>query len=182
MARGELLFGESAIGSAVTPIDRLRFSPARPQVSPVAIDAVSRADVVMLGPGSLFTSVLAVAALPELKAALATTPAHVLWICNLAPQSGETGSLSGAEHLEALRRAGVRVDVVLHDPAAPLHLTQEEIARAALTVYDAPLAAGEKQAAHNPDGLRSALREIVGAACDAWPAAADNRQQEAVSA
>ncbi|HEY3775906.1 MAG TPA: uridine diphosphate-N-acetylglucosamine-binding protein YvcK [Solirubrobacteraceae bacterium] len=182
VAQGELLFGESAIGSAKTPIDKLRFSPARPQVSPAAIDAVLRADVVLLGPGSLFTSVLAVAALPEMNVALATTPAQVVWICNLAREPGETRSLSGGEHLSALRHAGVRVDAVLHDPGAPLHLTAEEIARAAVPVCEGRLAAAVQLSAHDPARLRSALRDVVKAVGEAGPVASSGRQPEAALA
>jgi uncharacterized cofD-like protein len=178
VARGELLFGESAIGAAAAPVDRLRFSPRRPQVSPVAIDAVSRADVVLLGPGSLFTSVLAVAALPALKAALTVTPAQIVWVCNLTHQPGETRSLSGAGHLEALRRAGVRVDAVLQDPGAAVHLTTAEIARAAVEVHERALAADDRQGAHDPARLRSALREMVHAACEVASATGLNPPQE----
>jgi uncharacterized cofD-like protein len=181
VTQDELLFGESSIGSATAPIDRLRFSPARPPVSPAAIDAVSRADVVLLGPGSLFTSVLAVAALPEMKAALAVSPAQIVWICNLAREPGETRSLSGREHLEALRHAGVRVDALLHDPAAAVHLTRSEIAGAAIGVWEAPLAAEQKQGAHDPNRLRSALREIVEAACEAHPAAGGQAPEAALA-
>jgi uncharacterized cofD-like protein len=178
VASGELLFGESAIGAAAAPIDRLRFSPRRPQVSAAAIDAVSRADVVLLGPGSLFTSVLAVAALPALKAALAVTPARVVWVCNLSHQPGETGSLSGAGHLGALRRAGVRVDAVLQDPEAAVHLTPDEIARAAVGVHQGALAADDRQGAHDPTLLRSALEELVHAACEGRSATGLNQPQE----
>jgi len=182
VAQGELLFGESAIGAAKAPIEKLRFSPARPPVSPAAIDAVSRADLVVLGPGSLFTSVLAVAALPEMKAALAVTPAQIVWICNLTRERHETRSLSGEAHLGALRQAGVRVDLVLHDPAASVHLTPEEILRAAVPVRAEPLVAEMQQAAHDPVRLRSALREILRAAGETWPEASRDRQHEAALA
>jgi uncharacterized cofD-like protein len=178
VARGELIFGESAIGATVTPIDRLRFSPRRPQVSPAAIDAVSGADVVLLGPGSLFTSVLAVAALPALKAALAVTPAQIVWVCNLSHQPGETRSLSGAGHLGALRRAGVRVDAVLQDPEAAVHLTPDEIARAAVRVHEGALAADDRQGSHDPARLRPALQQVVHAACEVRSATALDEPHE----
>jgi uncharacterized cofD-like protein len=182
VSRGDLLFGESAIGSASAPIDRLRFSPARPRVSPAATDSVLGADVVLLGPGSLFTSVLAVAALPDMAAALAATPARVVWICNLTREPGETRSLSGGEHLGAIRRAGVRVDAVLHDPSAPLHLTPQEVARAAVRVCEGRLAAEIQQAAHDPARLRSALRELVRVAGEAGAVSGSDRRHEAALA
>jgi uncharacterized cofD-like protein len=159
LARDDLLFGESAISSARTPIHRLRFSPARPQVAAAAVDAVMSAEVVLLGPGSLFTSVLAVAALPDLKAALASTPARIVCICNLADE-GETRCMSGGQHLDALRREAVRVDAVLHDPVAAVHLGPDEITRANVEEFAGTLCAGAT-GAHDPARLRSALSGIV---------------------
>jgi hypothetical protein len=63
--------------------------------------------------GSLFTSVLAVGALPDINSALADTPARVLWISNLAPQIPETAGMSAADRLAALRSHDVRVDAIL---------------------------------------------------------------------
>jgi 2-phospho-L-lactate transferase/gluconeogenesis factor (CofD/UPF0052 family) len=111
--------------------------------------------------------VLAVAALPALKAALAVTPAQIVWVCNLSQQPGETRSLSGAGHLGALRRAGVRVDAVLQDPEAAVHLTPDEIAHAAVEVHEGALADDDRQGAHDLTRLRSALQEVVHAACEA---------------
>lgn len=161
IAGEELIFGESAIGSAAAPIDRLRFSPPRPAVSAAAVQAIQQADLVLLGPGSLFTSVLAVAALPDLRAALAATPAEIVWICNLVGQAGETGSMPGAAHLDALRREGVRVDGVLHDPSAAVHLAPADVARAGVVAVARRLSAARTPGAHDPRRLRGALRDII---------------------
>ena len=106
------------------------------------------------------------------------TPAQIVWVCNLSHQPGETRSLSGAGHLGALRRAGVRVDAVLQDPQAAVHLTPHEITRAAVEVHEATLAADDRQGAHDPTRLRSALQELVHAACEARSRSGLNQPHE----
>ena len=114
-ADGEIIYGESAIGSS-SRVRRLRFVPESPAVSPAVVEAIERADLCLLAPGSLFTSVIATSALPTVAAALRGTAAPVVWICNLTPDAIETAEMSGAHHLAALRRHGVRVDAALYDP------------------------------------------------------------------
>lgn len=154
-----LIEGESAIGRACATIRRLRFDPPRPQVSSCVRDAIAEADWVLLGPGSLFTSVLAVCALPEIASALALTPARVVWICNLAAQPGETAGMSALDHLRALRRHGVRIDEVIHDPGAELHFTPAQLARARLDGVPRRLR-GVDPDLHEPELLRRALHEL----------------------
>jgi uncharacterized cofD-like protein len=158
-AAGRSIRGESTIGAALKRIEGLSFEPARPDVSPVVIDAIDGADWVLLGPGSLFTSVLAVGALPDIRAALQDTRAHVLWVCNLEPQIPETAHMSAADHAAALARHGVRVDSVLYDPAACLCFTASELAACGLHGLACPLM-GPDRARHDPALLGTALRRV----------------------
>lgn len=151
--------GESAIGRACATIRRLRFDPPRPHVSSRVRDAILDADWVLLGPGSLFTSVLAVCALPDIASALALTPARVVWICNLATQPGETAGMGALEHLRALRRHSVRMDAVVHDPEAELHFTAPQLARVRLDDVSRRLQGAEPNL-HDPELLRRALLEL----------------------
>jgi len=170
-AGGRLIHGESAIGRANARIRRLRFSPERPRVSPTALHAIAHADWILLGPGSLYTSVLATCALPEIASALSDTPARVVWICNLQAQPGETEGLSAANHLAAIRRHGVRVDTVLYDPTAELRFTPHQLARARVHGISRPLRNG-KPGLHDPTLLHHALRELFVAGARAQPIAA----------
>jgi uncharacterized cofD-like protein len=80
-----------------------------------ALQAIADAELIVLGPGSLFTSVLPALLVPGIREAIAGTTALVLFACNVATQSGETADLDLADHFEALERhgAGRLVDVVL---------------------------------------------------------------------
>ena len=71
----------------------------------------------MLGPGSLFTSVLATCVVPEVAEALGKRVGGRVYVCNLRPQQHETERFSAADHLAVLADHGVPVDVMLHDPA-----------------------------------------------------------------
>lgn len=79
-------------------------------------EALAGADQIVIGPGSLFTSVLAAAIVPDVKAALAATSAQRVYVCNLLPQVPETSGFDVAAHVEALNAHGVVVDIVLCDP------------------------------------------------------------------
>ena len=160
-AGGGIIFGESAIGTSHAVIRRLRFRPARPKVTAAALHAIASSDYVLLGPGSLITSVLAVCALPDVASALAATPARVIWICNLEAQAGETTGLSARNHLSVLRRHGVRVDAVLYDPEAELSFAPKYLARQRVEAIARPLLNG-RRGVHDPALLRQALCEMFG--------------------
>lgn len=157
----ELIFGESAIGTARATISRLRFSPERPRVSDGVLESISCSDLVLLGPGSLYTSVLAVCALPDVSCALAATAARIVWICNLKPETGETAGLTARAHLAVLRRHGVRVDAVLCDPEAELSFAPAQLARRHVEAIPRPLEDRCRPGVHDPALLRTALREIL---------------------
>lgn len=80
-----------------------------------ALAALAAADQVVIGPGSLFTSVLAVVVVEQLREALATTSAQKVYVCNLRPQVPETDGYDAAAHVRALAAHGVDVDHVLVD-------------------------------------------------------------------
>jgi uncharacterized cofD-like protein len=151
--------GESAIGTTAAPVHRLRFDPPRPRVSDSVRDAIADADWVLLAPGSLFTSVLAVCALSDVVSALAATRAHVAWICNLAEQPGETTGMTALDHLRALRSHDVRADAVIYDPGAEVHFTPTQLARARVEAIPRPLRTGRRDV-HDPQLLRAALKDL----------------------
>jgi len=129
--------------------------PPDPEPPAAALQALATADQVVLGPGSLFTSVLAVVAVPAIRQALATTPGRKIYVCNLRPQVPETEGYDVAAHVEALRGHGLEVDVVLcHPGALPLGSPGVECVERTLARPDG--------SAHDPVALASALSDLVG--------------------
>lgn len=156
---GGLLHGESAIGVSATRIHRLHFLPERPDIPGAVLEAIDHADFVLLAPGSLFTSVLAATALPDVAAALAGTAARVVWICNLEADMIETAGMAGIDHLAALQDHGVRVDVALYDPRASLKFDAQELAERGLEPRPRSLEGG-RRGMHDPKRLRAQLRAL----------------------
>jgi uncharacterized cofD-like protein len=101
-------------------IKRVELDPPDAPASPAAVDAIAHADQIIVGPGSLYTSVLAAVAVPGVRESVAASPASVVYVCNLSPQVPETEGYDVAAHVEALSEHGLRVDVVVCDPAAPV--------------------------------------------------------------
>jgi uncharacterized cofD-like protein len=92
--------------------------PPDSEPAPGAVPALLGADQVVIGPGSLYTSVLAACCVPALRDAIAVTRAQRVYVANLREQLPETAGYDVAAHVAALERHGVLVDVVLADPRA----------------------------------------------------------------
>jgi uncharacterized cofD-like protein len=129
--------------------------PADPEPPAAAIEAIAAADQVVIGPGSLYTSVLAVVAVPALREALARTRARKVYVCNLRQQEPETAGYDVAAHVDALLAHGLEVDVVLCHPGA--------LPRGDVTVpcVERPVAKADLRA-HEPAQLAAALSDLVG--------------------
>jgi uncharacterized cofD-like protein len=98
-----------------TNIRRISVEPANAAAPMVAVEDIERANLVVIGPGSLFTSVLAACVIPGITQALAGTKARKVYVANLHPQIPETAEFTLDDHVEALLRHGVVPDVVLVD-------------------------------------------------------------------
>jgi uncharacterized cofD-like protein len=110
MNDGSTVFGETKITASKLRIVRLRMVPADAQPLPETLDAISKADMITIGPGSLFTSLvpnLLVHGIPE---AIAGSKAIKVYICNLMTQANESLGLTAADHIRKLyEHAGVPI-------------------------------------------------------------------------
>ncbi len=104
LENGRVVHGETRISASRNPIRRLRLSPCRVRPLPAAIEAIDHADLILMGPGSLYTSVLPNLLIPEIAAAIARSKAPRVYIANLMTQPGETTGYGLADHLCAIQR------------------------------------------------------------------------------
>ena len=109
------VLGESKISAANAPIHRVYLQPERPAAYPDAVRAILDADIVVVGPGSLYTSILPNLLVDGIAKALVSTQALRVYVCNVATQPGETDEFRASDHVQALLRhvRGRPIDVVL---------------------------------------------------------------------
>lgn len=96
-------------------IDGVYVLPGDPELPSGVADELARADVIVAGPGSLYTSVLAVLCIPKIKAAIRSSKAKKIYVANLRPQIAETDGFDLSDHISALLDHGFIPDVVLAD-------------------------------------------------------------------
>ena len=101
---GEKIFGESLISKSTKPINRIGCIPENPPALPAAIESIREADLIVLGPGSLFTSLLPNFLVPEIVEALLKNNSPKIYISNLMTQPGETDGLDVFEHIKSIER------------------------------------------------------------------------------
>jgi uncharacterized cofD-like protein len=111
--------GQVAVAQARGPLSELQVLPADATASPSALEALATADQVVIGPGSLFTSLAAVLAVPGIADAVSAGSGRLVYVCNLTTQDGETLGMGAADHVRALCRVtGLRLpDVVIANDA-----------------------------------------------------------------
>jgi uncharacterized cofD-like protein len=149
---GTTASGRSVVGQvAVQETDgivEVSLDPPDAAAPAEAVDAVESADQIVIGPGSLYTSVLAALAVPALRDAVGRAKARTAYVCNLRPQPPETTDYDVAAHVAALRRHGIEPDVVVVHPgslprgAVETELCEHLVARPNGLVHD-PLALSE---------------------------------------
>ncbi len=155
------VYGQSAV--AVTPgrVEAVRLLPEGSSACPEAVEAVDEADWVVLGPGSWFTSVLPHVLVPELSAALHRTAARRCVTLNLRPD--DPAAMTNLEHLRALAEHApdLRVDVVVADPGAVVHLDElaEQAAAMGAELVLRQVGVGDGSARHDALRLAAAFRD-----------------------
>jgi uncharacterized cofD-like protein len=121
LAGGRKVDGESRISAAGGSIDRLVLEPAGARPNPEVLQAIAKADAIVLGPGSLYTSILPNLLVPGVAKAIERSGALKILACNIMTQPGETDGFAVSQHLRALRdQTGLSlVDYVVVNTESP---------------------------------------------------------------
>lgn len=119
---GSIVCGESFIGSAQrhgAGIKRLKIVPEKPKPVESVLDAIAAADIIVMGPGSLYTSIIPNLLVDGVAEAIINSPAKKLYVCNVMTQPGETDGYTVSDHLRAIKRHSAEgiVDCVLANNA-----------------------------------------------------------------
>ena len=138
-ADGTWVEGESQIALVPrTTIRRVSLEPDQPDPCAQALEAALRADLVVLGPGSLYTSLIPVLLVREIADAIRRSGARVVLVMNLTTEPGETDGYTAADHLLAIRRHAP--DVPIHDVLLNTTPIPDELLRAYAVAHATPVA------------------------------------------
>jgi uncharacterized cofD-like protein len=169
---GREVIGQVAVAVARGVLEDLRLVPGDPPATRRAVEALESAEQIVLGPGSLFTSIAACLLVPGITAALNDSSARIVYICNLTTQDGETLGMDAADHVTALMRvSGIRTPdvVVAHQgpvraegDTTPVALHMEGLVALGCRVEAADLADPRAtHAQHDPARLGAVLRRLA---------------------
>lgn len=156
--------GQVAVAQTRSPIQAVYLDPPDPPADPSAVAAILAADQVIMGPGSLFTSLIATLLVPGIRKALQHTKAKRVFVCNTRMQKGETEGLAAADHVQALlAHAGAfSVDaVLLQSPeigSDGVRIDRDALEFLNVEVVEANLANGD--GIHDPEALAGALEKL----------------------
>ena len=176
-ADGSSVEGESQIRLARRPIRRMHLDPANASAVPQALSALEAADLIVIGPGSLYTSLIPILLVKDIADGFARSHGRVVLVGNLMTEPGETDGYTAWDHLEAIRRHAPQIrihDVLLNtesipqdlsDPyafegAAPVPPTTEAIQATGCRPVERPLLARGPKIRHDPGKLARALVEL----------------------
>ncbi len=182
MQDGREIIGESNIPNAKGKIKELQCVGEIPPALDEAIAAIKDAEIIVLGPGSLFTSVIPNLLVPELVTALAESNAVKIYVCNVMTQPGETDDFAVSDHLDALnnhtkRHAALtkivnyvivndtephkkQLEVYKQDKQFPVKVDEDTLKQMQLKLYPTNLIQKGNLVRHNPYKLAKAIMEI----------------------
>lgn len=179
---GARVVGESKISSFKKEQDcriaHVALLPERPAALPAALQAIREADLILMGPGSLYTSVIPNLLVEGVVDAICRSEALKIYVCNIMTQEGETEGYTAADHVDALLSHGAPglVDLCLansapvrpglvekyrEEDAAPILVDRERIRAMGLELEEYPVASeGGDYARHDPDRLAAAVLDV----------------------
>ena len=175
MDDGTIVEGESQIPEAHKKIRRVQLFPKKVQAVPAALEAIESADAIILGPGSLYTSIMPNLLVDGVADALKKSKAIKIYICNVLTQPGETDNYTAAQHAKAiLDHAGHGViDYVLVNStpipesmwqgtgAKPVVIDEDKINALGMGLIKEDLMSTKEVGRHDPNKLCAAVMKII---------------------
>ncbi|MCV7082552.1 gluconeogenesis factor YvcK family protein [Mycolicibacterium insubricum] len=170
--------GQVAVATTPGQVRRVRLHPGHAPATPQAVDAIMAADLVVLGPGSWFSSVIPHVLVPGLLSALRSTPARCALVLNLADEAGETAGFSAERHLHVLAQHApdFTVHEIIVDAArVPGERERDQLRRSAEVLSANVVFADVSRPGtplHDPAKLASALEGVLTRGSEVRPVAA----------
>lgn len=178
LENGVEVSGESKIGHSSSRIEKVALEPADVKAPESAIKAINKAKVILMGPGSLYTSVIPNLLVPGIVDAIRANPAPKVYICNVMTQPGETEGYTAMDHLKAIEdhagpglvdilvvNNGVPSEELLErygaEKSVPVVVDKTGIEATGIRVIEADLISREDLVRHDPVKLSKLIRRLV---------------------
>lgn len=179
MNDGTIVSGESQIPMKGKQIKRVFITPEKVTPNPHAVTAILQADLVVISPGSLYTSILPNLIIPDVVTALKRTRANVIYVCNLMTQRGETDHYTASDHVKAIfhhigaetiqkiivNKAEIAreyLQVYAKEKSFPVQIDKDQLTQIGLTVIEADLVDyKEKMIRHNNKKLAQLIYDLA---------------------
>ena len=178
MTDGTIVEGESNIPNSGKTIRHMYSEPAQPKPEGAALRAIDEADVIIFGPGSLYTSIIPNLLTDKIASHIRASKANKIYIANVMTQPGETSGYTLSDHVEALIAHGGEgiVDTVLaNDGPLPIQMVEQysavgsepvaldtkKLQAKGIRTIRATLISPKKPAVHDPERLGKVIMDIV---------------------
>jgi uncharacterized cofD-like protein len=178
MRDGVTVFGETSIREYGDSIDRLYLVPESCAPVPATLEALMEADAIIVGPGSLYTSIIPNLLVDGVVDAIRRSPALTFYVCNIMTENGETDNYSAADHLKVIMKHigqqifdyvvvnngfidQERLDRYLEEKAVPVEASVNELQELDLEVIEADLVSDTEVAWHDPHKLARVIFDTL---------------------
>ena len=189
MVDGSIINGETAIRAHPAGIDQITLLPEKCMPVPASLRAIKQADYIILGPGSLYTSIIPNLLVRGVSEAIIETSATKIYVNNIMTEKGETDDFDTLQHLQVIQQyiAQPFIDYVIvnsggidnerllrywQEEARPVRQNVEELCRLGFKVLARDLVAQDRVAWHDSEKLASAIMEIA-----EWKQANDHQER-----
>ncbi|MDO4540784.1 MAG: uridine diphosphate-N-acetylglucosamine-binding protein YvcK [Syntrophomonadaceae bacterium] len=181
MRDGATVSGETAIRSYPSPIEQIRLLPEDCRPVPASLKAIEQADIIVLGPGSLYTSIIPNLLVHGVSDAIIKSSALKIFVSNIMTEKGETDEFDALQHLQVIQSYaskpfidcvivnsggidGERLDRYQREEARPVRQNIEELRVLGVRVLDRDLVSADEVAWHDSDKLAALIMELGEAA------------------
>lgn len=178
MKDGVTVFGETSIREYGEPIELLYLVPESCAPVPATLEAIMEADAIVVGPGSLFTSIIPNLLVNGVVEAIRQSPALTFYVCNIMTENGETDNYTAADHISVITSHigdqifdyvvvnngfidQERLDRYLQERAVPVAPSVEELKQMGVEVIAADLVSDTEVAWHDPDKLAKVIFDTL---------------------
>lgn len=178
MSDGATIYGETSLREYEGKIEKVFLVPETCSPLPEALDALSEADAIVIGPGSLYTSIMPNLLVKEIKEGIAASKAITFYVSNIMTELGETDNYTAADHLRAiLDHLGEQlIDYIVvntghideqrllryeEEKAKPVEVGHEEILKMGVDIIEADLLSDDSVAWHDSDKLALAIIKVL---------------------